>query len=99
MLVLLDEEYFSRLWCVFEFAAFVHRAGLKRVEILPLHVPLYDFTWIVFYSVINLMGLVYPISMLDPLGWCQFIVLVSPLFVVMMRVNEAGQQSRAALGR
>jgi len=27
MLILMDEHYWSRLWCVFELAAFYHRAG------------------------------------------------------------------------
>ena len=33
MVVLLDEEYFTRLWCVFELAAFAKRAGMHRVHL------------------------------------------------------------------
>ena len=36
MLILLDKEYFTRLWCVFELAAFAKRAGMHRLEIVQL---------------------------------------------------------------
>ena len=37
MLILLDKEYFTRLWCIFELAAFAKRAGMHRLEIVQLH--------------------------------------------------------------
>ena len=40
MIALVSEDYFDRMWCVFEFAAFTRRAGATRVDLIPLHVPL-----------------------------------------------------------
>merc|ERR1712216_360372 len=40
MLILMDEHYWKRLWTLFEIAAFYRRAGLRRMEIVPLHVPI-----------------------------------------------------------
>lgn len=37
MLVLCDANYFSRLWCTFELAAYTKRAGAARIDLLPLH--------------------------------------------------------------
>ena len=37
MLVLADEHYWKRLWCVFEVAAFCRHANASRLVILPLH--------------------------------------------------------------
>jgi len=37
MLALISEDYFDRLWCVFELASYVHRQGEDRLIILPLH--------------------------------------------------------------
>ena len=47
MLILMDEHYWKRLWCVFEVAAFYHRAGSQRMEIVPLHVPVLQFAAII----------------------------------------------------
>ena len=40
MLVMCDAHYFTRLWCVFEVAAYTKRAGAARIDLLPLHEPL-----------------------------------------------------------
>jgi len=40
MLALVSGDYFSRMWCVFEFAAYTRRAGASRIDIVPLHEPL-----------------------------------------------------------
>ena len=46
MLVLLDESYFTRLWCVFELAAFVKTCGgLHRTDFVVLHVPMLVFSF------------------------------------------------------
>ena len=42
MLVLMDERYPTRLWCLFEVAAFAKRAGLARMRFVPTHGPLID---------------------------------------------------------
>lgn len=43
MVVLLDETYFSRLWCAFEVACFARRAGAHRLTIIPMQRPLAEF--------------------------------------------------------
>ena len=37
LLVLSDGHYWSRLWCVFEIAAFSKRADNCRIDIVPMH--------------------------------------------------------------
>ena len=54
MLVLMDSHYWTRLWCVFEFAAFVKRAGPGRVDIIPLHIPLLISIWALGFSLFEL---------------------------------------------
>merc|ERR1712008_106203 len=40
MLILMDEHYWQRLWCVFEVAAFYRRSGRRRMVIVPVHLAL-----------------------------------------------------------
>lgn len=40
MICLVDERYFTRLWCMFELATFYRRAGPERIVLIPMHVPL-----------------------------------------------------------
>jgi len=48
MLVLFDHNYCTRLWTLFEVAAFHRRAGFERFDILPLHVPLLTLSLLLF---------------------------------------------------
>ena len=69
MLVLADEHYWKRLWCVFEVAAFCRHANASRLVILPLHSPMIELGMGVFFhlalSVVFFKGLVITGSM-DP---------------------------------
>jgi len=40
MLVLVDETYFTRLWCLWEIAAFSQGSGLSQVDFVPLNIPM-----------------------------------------------------------
>ena len=57
MLVMCDGNYFSRLWCLFELSAFAKRAGVTRIDFVPLHVPLRIVGWCccfcIFYTVMT----------------------------------------------
>ena len=53
MLVLCDANYFARLWCTFELAAYTKREGAARIDLLPLHealvtLSLLGFTMLTF---------------------------------------------------
>ena len=55
MLVLCDANYFKRLWCTFELAAYTKRAGEARIDLLPLHEALVILAMmvdVVFYFVV-----------------------------------------------
>ena len=57
MLVLADEHYWRRLWCVFEVAAFCRHADASRLVILPLHSALTELGMVFFWYVLALMVL------------------------------------------
>ena len=40
MVVILDEHYLKRIWCIFELAAFAKRGSMARCDFVPLHVAL-----------------------------------------------------------
>ena len=40
MVVVLDEHYMSRMWCIFELAAFAKRSSMARCDLVPLHMAL-----------------------------------------------------------
>jgi hypothetical protein len=54
MLALVSADYFDRLWCTFELAAYHKRAGRSRLDLVPLSAPLRFFgfalTFLVFYE-------------------------------------------------
>ena len=65
MVVLLDEHNLSRMWCVFEIAAFAKRSSMNRMDLVPLHLGLQK-TAIVFLMVFGLLYGLLPI----PTGLC-----------------------------
>ena len=52
MLVLADEHYWRRLWCIFEVAAFCRHADPARLVILPLHSSLTELGVVLFWFVL-----------------------------------------------
>jgi len=51
MLVLADEHYWKRLWCVFEVAAFCRHSDASRLIVLPLHSSLTELGMTLFWYV------------------------------------------------
>ena len=48
MLVIFDEHYLTRLWCIFELAAFAKRGSLDRLDVLPVHLALFKSASLLF---------------------------------------------------
>lgn len=57
MIVLADEHYWKRLWCVFEVAAFCRHANASRLIILPLHSPMVELGFVVFFHIVLAMAI------------------------------------------
>jgi len=107
MLVLADEHYWKRLWCVFEVAAFCRHANASRLVILPLHSPMIELGMGVFFhlalSVVFFKGLVITGSM-DPnsaafqtyvRNWLIGAAFLVQPFIILPILS--GQRSRRAL--
>jgi hypothetical protein len=50
MLALVSADYFQRLWCVFELAAYHRRAGRRRLDLVALHAPISLLGWILCFT-------------------------------------------------
>ena len=50
MLALISGDYFNRLWCTFELAAYHRRAGRSRLDLVPLSTPLRFIGLFVMFS-------------------------------------------------
>ena len=56
MILLVDEHYWRRLWCVFEVAAFCRHSDVSRLVVLPLHTAQKELGFMVFWqAIINLL--------------------------------------------
>ena len=51
--LLVDEHYWKRLWCIFEVAAFCRHADASRLIILPLHNSMLDLGYALFFMVLS----------------------------------------------
>ena len=84
MVVLLDREYFTRLWCVFELAAFAKRAGMHRVQIVQLHSALIEWSIVLTMVLGNFAFVLLVPLMPDPGSKVSRIVLLMSLFLPML---------------
>ena len=50
MLALVSADYFERLWCVFEVAGHMRRAGRNRLDLVPLNRPIALTGFVVFFG-------------------------------------------------
>ena len=66
MLVLSDDTYWSRSWCLFELAAFAHRAGLERCVVVPMHLAMLDASMLAYGVLYNLLPLTTTCSSCPP---------------------------------
>ena len=58
MILLVDEHYWRRLWCIFEVAAFCRHAERDRLVVLPLHVATVEVALLVggiFWATLSVM--------------------------------------------
>lgn len=87
MLVLCDGNYFSRLWCLFELSAFAKRAGVARIDFVPLHVPLRIVGWCCCFCIFYFMmtvGFLFLAPMLNSISPDEMVGLLSAFTVVCM---------------
>ena len=87
MLVLCDAQYFSRLWCTFELAAYTKRAGASRIDLLPLHEALVTLSLLLdlifFFSVAIIIFCLLPALGVD-LSAMSMDASQLPLFVLLL---------------
>ena len=99
MLVLLDKEYFTRLWCVFELAAFAKRAGMHRVQIMQLHAAVIEWTVLGMWGCINVLFVL--LGPWIPTGSWEFqlffIPVFGPLLMVQFRAFQWAHASQQAV--
>ena len=88
LVILSDETYWTRLWTVFEVAAFYRRAGVSRMDLVPLHATMREFTQTIFLlAVVTLMPEMIKLSgysfdaltVRNTLGLAFFVVIPSGL--------------------
>ena len=100
MLILSEETYWSRAWCIFEVAAFAHRAGLERCVFVPMHVAMLDVSMLAYGIMYNLMpicgawlGLGHSLIVQFALGFGG----VAVPQILMLAAFVQGRKSRRAL--
>ena len=109
LLILSDETYWTRLWTVFEVAAFYRRAGMSRMDLVSLHAVLREATITLLCLAIAVaqplamkLGAIQQARMGEPSSFASFILVVTlpscavPLFAFAWAEHHA-QRSRAAL--
>ena len=105
MLVLMDERYWSRMWCAFEIAAFAKRAGMDRMRVVPIHVPIFEaggLCWILLISLLNVVVMYFAHNFIDEesslaLVTASEVLLLVPTTYVLLRAMVAAHRSQAAL--
>ena len=101
MLILLDKEYFTRLWCIFELAAFAKRAGMHRLEIVQLHSALTEWSVFLLMMLANVHSLIFtPFSddgaIVGNVGLASIIV---PMMIPQLRATVWANESADAVER
>ena len=51
MVLLIDQHYWKRLWCVFEVAAFCRHAAPSRLVFLPLHTTILELGFLLYFTI------------------------------------------------
>ena len=100
MLVLMDERYWTRLWCAFEIAAFAKRAGVARMRVVPLHVPMLEsaaLLWMVALESLNAVASYAHKGEELGLSATVELVLLVPATALLLLALAAGQRSEQAL--
>ena len=105
MIALVSADYFERLWCVFELAAFTRRCGAARLDLVPLHCGTVILSWCgcMFFMQFTLLALALAapgflaagsssVFSLASLSVCVFVV---PNFLMIRSQLEARNIKRA----
>lgn len=102
MIVLLDESYFTRLWCAFEVACFAKRAGAHRLKIIPMQQPLAEFAATMMWALVH--PVIFATLLLDPgqfrghhLNSFIFLCIIGPSQAIVIQAFISGQRAAAAL--
>ena len=56
MLVIWDESFFTKLWCIYEIAIRAKRANFDLLHLLPVWAPLFDLSCMATFFAINLLA-------------------------------------------
>ena len=100
MVVLFDEHYMTRMWCVFELAAFAKRGSLDRMDIVPLHIALIKGACLTVLVLMNFPMLYVNNSMESyslPVFMCISIFFFGPCFLFVMIADNRGRAARQAI--
>ena len=106
MVVILDEHYMTRIWCIFELAAFAKRSSMSRCDLVPLHVALQR-------AALTLVVIIFPLLTLsmgpiisalpNDVGFIVmlpiFAVMLSPPYVLLLYAMNQGRGTALALQR
>ena len=100
MVVLFDEHYMTRMWCVFELAAFAKRGSLDRMDIVPLHIALIKGACLTVLVLMN-FPMLYVNNSMDSLSMpfyiCITIFFFGPCFLFVMIADNRGRAARQAI--
>ena len=100
MVVLFDEHYMTRMWCVFELAAFAKRGSLDRMDIVPLHIALIKGACLTVLVLMN-FPMLYVNNSMDSLSMpfyiCITIFFFGPCFAFVMIADNRGRAARQAI--
>ena len=102
MLILLDKEYFTRLWCVFEVAAFAKRAGMHRLEIVQLHSALTEWSVFLTMMLVNVHYLIFTPFASDAgaiAGNVGLVSIIVPMMLPQLRAMLWANESADAIER
>lgn len=112
MLVLCDANYFSRLWCTFELAAYTKRAGVARIDLMPLHEALVLLTMVGELAAFFMVGAgvgqfvtyVFPEVMENPDVFSSFVLLFliaidGPAQFFIVKAQVAAHEGQEALAQ
>lgn len=100
MILLVDEHYWRRLWCIFEVAAFCRHAERDRLVVLPLHVATVELAWLVNATLAISSGVLASTAEIEADRVLHQILFIAPHILaapVAIFAQVQGRRSREAL--
>lgn len=90
MVILWSSEYFSRLWCVYELATWLHLGkGMDKVEFLPVELSVISITTIVMYWITVLLSVVLAPFLPTVVVYCVMILVLMIVFAANFRLRRS----------